>query len=245
MDAFDEGRNAVARELTDLQKQREAEQNQVIASGERRRDRSRQALDEGKKKVAGHAETIQASQQQLQDAQRELNVLQTQLASLQSDRSRVAAQITTIQAQIQQLSTSSSVFRDLTQPGNPRPIITTTTQTQSISGEKFAQASSLALNLATLNKQAFDMDRKLLALQAQAAEASGRGGEGIQSREKGAAAIREAEKRAKIAERQLRKPVPTSNPRIAAINAKMTNFPTYAPFPYEQEKQRVLGWFAK
>ena len=243
--AFDQGRNAVAKQLTELQKQREAEQKQVTATVEQRRDQVREALEEDKKKAAGHAETAQASEQELRDAQRELNVLRKQLASLQSDRSRVAAQITTIQAQIQQLTTASSTFRDQTQPGNPRPVVANTVQTQTIPFDRFVQASSLALNLATLNKQAFDMDRKLLALQAQAANASGKGGEEIKSLEKSAAAIREAEKRAKIAEKQLRKPVPTSNARITATNAKMTNFATYAPFPFEQEKQRVLGWFAK
>jgi hypothetical protein len=245
VDAFDRGRNAVAEQWTDFQKDRESEKDQVTATSQRRRDQARQALDEDKKKAVGHAETAQAGQQDLQDAQRELSMLQTQLASLQNDRSRLTAQISAIQAQMQQLTTASSTFSDQTQPGNPRPVIQTTTQTQTIPFDRAVQATSLTFNLVTLNKQAFDMDRKILALQAKAAEATGKGNEGLEAREKSTAAIREAEKRAKVAERQLRQRVPTSNARIAAINAKMTNFATYAPFPYEREKERVLGWFAK
>ncbi len=231
--AFDEGRDNVAKEVAAFKDQREAAQDQITAAAEVRQELNKSAIEKNKEKIADRHIAIQTSQQELNEAERELNVLQTQLASLQKDRTQIGVKIVVVQSQITQLQ--PDYFNGLTGVAS---YLKSPPDVQ-------ARLRSFALGLSALNKQAFDMDRKILALQAKAAEASGRGSEGIQSREKSSAAIREAEKRAKIAEKQLRKPVPTSNPRIAAINAKMTNFATYAPFPYEQEKQRVLGWFAK
>jgi hypothetical protein len=243
MPAFDEGRDAVAELLTDLQAARATELKQTAAAVERRQTEAKGALDKGKSSIAAHQETMQSSAEQVRDAQREMNVLQTQLASLQNDRTRLAAQIITVQTQLTQLLTPQATTIDLTRPGDPNPVRADVTQ--SISFDRTVQATVLATTLAGLNKQAFNMDRQILALRARGAAVSGKGQQETERLAEEDEAARKAEKRVKTLEKQLGRTKAPATPRITAPTGAMAMLSTYAPLPFDKEKTRVLSWFAK
>jgi hypothetical protein len=230
---FDEGRDGVAKLVENLQTERANELKEVAAATERRQEEAKAVLDKHKTKIADQKETMQSSEEQLRDAQRQLNVLQTQLANLQSDRSRLSAQIIILQAQITQL-----------QPDYLNPFTRTATYFLS-SAETRAKVSKLDLTLTSLNKQASAMDQKISGLQERIKSLTAKGQQESQSIAVGEAEVRQAEKHAKAIETQsLRRPAAPSSRRANALAVKITTFATYAPFPFEQEKQRVLDWFA-
>jgi seryl-tRNA synthetase len=105
------------------------------------------------------------------------------------------------------------------------------------------QGTGPAMELAVLNKQALEMDRKTRALQSQLAELSRRYGRSAQELGISDANSRKLERKAKIAEKKLKQKPRTSNAKIAALKAQLTNFSTYVPFDYEAEKERVLKMF--
>jgi hypothetical protein len=103
------------------------------------------------------------------------------------------------------------------------------------------------MTMAQLNKQAFDIDRRIVGLQAQAEQLSGKGHEALGAILQSQALSEEAGMRAKTLERRL------DRERSKAAKAQRTSKPTprtipfsaFVPFPYEQEKARVLAWFAE
>ena len=100
------------------------------------------------------------------------------------------------------------------------------------------------MSLTALNKQAFDMDRQILALQNRAAVLTGKGQQEVQSLAARGAAVQQAAKHAKIIEKKLRREeAAPPKASTAALTSQMTSLSTYLPFPYEQEKKRVLAWF--
>jgi hypothetical protein len=244
---FDEGRNETAKALTDLRTQIEAEQQRIERARERSAEAARSTLDDAKEKQSEHDSTAQSSQETASDAAREAEVLAMQLQTLQNERARVAARYSYVQAQYQMAVApiTSSTFSDFTRPGSndPRPIVTTTTTTTTVDFSRMVQANALALQLAAINKQAFDMDRKILALQSRMSDVSGDYVKSSRAIEESDAASREIERKAKIAEKKLKQKPRTSNARITALRAQLSNFSTYAPFDYEAEKKRVLSLF--
>ncbi len=240
--SFDEGRNAVAERLAELQGQREAEQEKSVAAIEKKKDQIKDELQKDRQKISDREEKAQTSSEQLRDATRELSVVQQQLGSLNGDRTRLGIQIITLQAQLTQIlgplnfvvtpNSNGGLTANGVTPANPT--IAT-----------YAQARAASLALAALNKQAFDMDRKILALKSRAAELSGTGEQQAATIEKSEQDVEQAEKHAKAIERRLHRETPRPTSRAGVLTGKMTLLSTYAPFPYEQEKKRVLTWFAK
>ncbi len=242
---FDEGRNAVADQLGQMQAERDAKQQQVAAAAEKRQQQDKAALQEDKSKIAEREEKIESSTEQLRDAQHSLSVIQQQLASLGQDRTQLAARIITIQAQLASLNIVTTRTIDARLPQNTGPTVASDVVNISASPEDFARAEALARSLAVLNKQAFDMDRKILGLRTRAAQLNSTGEQEIETIAQSDADARKAGKRAKAFEKKIRREEASFRPRGAVLTAKMTSLATYAPFPYEQEKERVLGWFSK
>ena len=96
--SFDEGRNAVAERLAELQGQREAEQEKSVAAIEKKKDQIKDELQKDRQKISDREEKAQTSSEQLRDATRELSVVQQQLGSLNGDRTRLGIQIVSVQA---------------------------------------------------------------------------------------------------------------------------------------------------
>ena len=53
------------------------------------------------------------------------------------------------------------------------------------------------------------------------------------------------QKRAQNTEYQLKRKDKSTTAHSAVLSEKMSTFSKYSPFPYAQERKRVLSWFAK
>ncbi len=227
--AFDEGRNQVAARLGELQRTQKAAKEKLAAVIEDRQQLEKTALAEDRGKIAVQQEAMQSNAEQLREAERELIVINNQLASLRGDRTRVGAQIVTIQTQLLEMQQQAITAN--------RPVADIGLQ---------AQARGLSLSMAGLNKQAFDMDRRILALQNRAAALMGKGQQEAQTLAQRDAVVQKAAKHAKAVEKKLaREEAAPPKASTAVLTSQMTSLSTYLPFPYEQEKKRVLGWFEK
>jgi len=241
--AFDAGRSAVADRLAELRTQRDARQQQVAADAQAQQAEAKDKLAENRDKLALKQQSAEASAEQVSDAQRKLQVIQHQLTTLTADRARLGAQIISVQAQLNEIANSTQVIDRRTDPARPTianggPV--------SPADPRFAQASALAITFTALNKQALDMDRKMLSLKAEAQELAVKHDHEAESLDKSEADARKVEKLAKALEKQVRRLEDTKSPaRGPAMTAEMTRLSTYLPFPYEEEKKRVLDWFEK
>ena len=238
--SFDEGRNSVARRLAELQIERKSAIDNLAAAAQKKETEDKSALGEDLGTVEVQRAAMQSGAEQLQQVEREFELICNQLASLQADRTRLGAQIITIQAQLTQISNPNNSTISV----NP-----TTGQSQifgnnAISSAAYAQAAALSRTLVALNKQAFDLDRRMLALQQRAAALSEKGHQEAQSLAQRDAVVQQTERHAKVIERKLRREE-AAKPKASTVGltSQMTSLSTYLPFPYEQEKKRVLGWF--
>ena len=236
--AFDEGRNTVIARLDELQTERKSKEEQVTAAAEKRLQQDKSVLEEARTAVAAQQETIQSSAESLQDAQRELAVIRQQLSTLSQDRARLTAQIITLQAQGSQAMSSinnstanSSGFNGFNNG-------------QSAFSPQVVQARAATMSLAGLNKQAFNIDRQMLALQGRATALFDKGAKASETVAQSEEAVRKSNKQAKGIEKKLRRPESASKTR-AVMPPKMTSLATYIPFPYDDERERVLNWFTK
>jgi hypothetical protein len=209
-------------------------------------------LTDATSKAAVEREGQHAAAENTAESQRELRVVQQQLRSLAQDRTLLSAKIVALQASLQELSTPS--FTESSRVNNrggdtPRPgdvftrIDTTVTRTMPL--DRMAQAQSIALALATLNKQAFDMDRLILSLQTRGAELTGVSQAEFKKLAESQAEAEKAAKKAEKLSKQLERQEAAVKKRPAGPTGRMLRFSTYAPLPYEQETKRVLSWFEK
>ncbi len=236
--AFDDGVNLVTSELEELKASRVARLKRAEEAADEKSKSITTDLNTSVEKIEAQRNTIQSSTEQVRDAQRELGVIRQQLASLGQDRVRLSAQIITLQTQINILQQGAVVDRRI--PGDQRPVVPRT----EVDLAKIVQAQTLSLSLAALNKQAFDMDRLILSLQTRGAELSGTSQAEFKKLSESRAAAEKAAKKAEKLSKQLERQEAESLKQPPRLTGRMTRFSTYAPLPYEEESQRVLGWFA-
>ena len=252
---IDEGRKLVAEQLAQLEGDRDSRLKRAEEAAAEKSKQAAAELKELNSRVASQREVLQESTADARDAQRELATIQQQLSTMAQDRARVTAQLITLQAQLAQVQSPSSITTTNQVVGN-RPNDPTVrpgdvyqnTRVQSqtrVSLDQYAQANALGLTLAAFNKQAFDMDRKILALQTRGAELTGVSRDEFKTAMESKAAAEKAAKKAERLEKQLNRAESTARSRPAGPTGRMTQFSTYAPLPYEQETKRVLGWFEK
>jgi hypothetical protein len=105
------------------------------------------------------------------------------------------------------------------------------------------RAQQYAMQIASLNRQAFAMDRKLLEYgrQAETLRAAGatQGDAAIRSEE----LRQDAQKRAAQLDKRLRQLEREKPANAATMTSQMRSLSTYVPFDYEGERTRVLSWF--
>src|SRR5262249_25820584 len=109
---------------------------------------------------------------------------------------------------------------------------------------RWVQMYSLAQSLARLNKQAFDVDRQMMQLNGRAGEVSTTGQREAQKLAKSDAATQKASKKARTLEKKLLREETQAAKAKPAASAPLAAFSSYAPFPFDKERERVLGWFA-
>lgn len=234
---LDEGTARTAAKFAELDAQRQQRLAERTASTEAARNQVAESLELQAGQAAHSEAERDAKAGESKDAARQLSLLQIQLASLSQDRARIAAQMLTVQSLLTQLS--STVDVGTTGSGT----VATQFERRTLSIADVARAQQLSLQLAALNKQAFDMDRKLLEYNRQAAAlravGTAQGEAAVQNENLRQEAARRAEsldKRLRQLERE--KPAPA-----APMTAQMRSLATYLPLDYEAEHARVLGWF--
>lgn len=235
---LDEGTALTAARFDELDAARQQRLADRAASSEAARDHVAQSLELQAGQAAHSEAERDAKASQSQDAARRLSLLQIQVASLTQDRARVAAQMLTVQALLRDLDGRTY---DVGTSGSGT--VATRFERPSINIADVARAQQLSLQLAALNKQAFDMDRKLLeygkqakALQAVGAAQSEAAAQNENLRQEAARRAESLDKRLRQLEREKPAPVPI-------LTAQMRSLSTYLPLDYEAEHARVLSRF--
>jgi hypothetical protein len=245
LSAFDQVRQEVVTQVAGLQEELVGEREEIAKKATQK---AKETLGRQADVLARHHDTIESSRTQLADAYQKLDVLRAQARSLQSERVRLGVRISALEAQYQEIAglRSSTTVTDNRIPGINNRTVTTTTTTETLDFNRYLQSLPVANQLTLLYKQAFDIDRRILAMAAEMSEVS-------QTHERETSMVAESQELAKKAKRKAaaaekelqRPPKRVTNGRIAQLNAQLVDFETYVPFPLEAEKQRVLGWFSK
>ncbi len=198
-------------------------------------------LDELQQKQQTKTEELTAKDKTVQsDAQAAANAEQRKIETIEQRQKRAAKELADIQPQ---LATLQDNYNQLTlQVNMTRQQIRQMEQAQG----GHPQAAILKSNLRPLEKQQKDVEHQLHTLQQKVSSLSGthqQANRTLGVREK--LAMHEA-KRAKDAADRLRSTeAKAAAPRAAILSGPATMLSTYSPFPYEQEQERVLSWFAK
>ncbi len=239
--AFDQGRDAVRDRLTEMQQERNTKQDEITAAAEKRLEQEKTVLDSARSTLAAQRDTMKSSAETVQDAQRELNVIQQQLTSLVQDRTRFSAQIIIAQTQLAEIQ--AQVLLNGQRPGANNSNNGTNGRIN-ISPQQIAVANAIGVSLGALNRQAFNIDRQIMTLQAQAATLTAKGAKGSEILAESEELMRKTSKQARAMEKRLLRPEAAKKAH-PGMTPKMASLATYIPFPYEEERERVLDWFAK
>ncbi len=245
--ALDEGWQSVSQQAEEMLAAQQERIDREQAKAAQKEREVNADLEDTAKQIAAQREQSQSSLDSARDSQRELQNIRQQFASLSLDRSRVSAQIVAVQAQIAALQTPVTVSQSGSAvSGNPTSTANAAARTSLAVGiDRVAQLQSLSLALATLNKQAFDMDRLILSLQTRGAELTGVSQAEFKKLSESQAEAEKAAKKAEKLSKQLERQEAAAKKRPAGPTGRMLRFSTYAPLPYEQETKRVLSWFEK
>lgn len=227
LSAFDRGRQTVADRLAELKDKQKKKQARAAETLGNRRDKVERAIEGDRRDITSTNETIQASVEQVRDAQRKLAVLSRQLVSLGQDRNRLAARMVVVQTEWFELQENIQ-----TDPSRRRTVSIATA----------AKLSQLNVILTGLIRQAVLMDEKILGLRTEAGRLGFKGNKEKQALAANLAAVRDVRRRVKARENQFRR-LEAKRPARRVLTAQMKKLSTYLPFPFEEEKQRVLGWF--
>lgn len=242
LNAFDEGRQDALSLYHRVEAEREAKLAKEHAEEVAQRQQAQATLVGNRDNSGENRQTAQQSDENLRESQREYDVVARQLISLAGDRTQIGIQITAAQTQIVGITQSMN-----------QQLLTPNTRLGNRAGVGFAeraQVNALSISLASLDRQALELDRRILALQTRAGELVAAGAKASEELAESTAALAKSEKRAKNLEKQLARAERKAATKAAAAKApavtgRMAQFSTYAPFPYEQEKERVLSWYAK
>ena len=254
--SFDEGRQEVATQLRELEAKRDARLTRAEEQADKQREQAEEALDQKRDQIAAQREASQASAEQLRDAQREYGLLEQQLRPMLRDRAVTAAQMAMLWAQMTEIFAADERLAGQNFQVGPNGVVSvdplTGRQTRtarnnfdSISDADYARAIGLSIAIGGLTRQAFEMDRQIVAMRTQMFQLAGHGEAEARKMAESQAAADKAAERADRLEKRLSRDEPEKRTRPAGPTGRMARFTTYAPFPYEQETARVLGWFGQ
>lgn len=244
---FDEGRRHIIDHFNELRQTRQSKLDHQFQAKADQQNQLAAAADRSRIDVATTQQDLDAGGEAVKNAQRELTLLDQQMSLLAQDRHRLGMQITTLECQIVSIVAPVSTTETRNFAFGTNPVLESVTQstTRSVNAGRYFQAQGLAMSLAVLKKQAFDMDKRILSLRARAAQVAGEGHERLKSLATSEAGLRQAHKRTASLETQARraKAKPSTPPRL--LTAEMQRLSTYLPSLYEEESKRVLLWFDK
>ncbi len=238
--AFDAGLKDVGARLAELKTAQQADEDERLAKAAQVKKEALAVVEKDTSKIESQRTAIQASAEQLQGAARQAVQLQRELAPLSQDRLALGVQIGLITSQIQELRNPQVI--DQRRPNGTNP--TRTVRPLDPTDPRFVQLQALSMQLAVLNKQAFDMDRKILIYRRQIALLNLKGEQDVQMIAERQAAAAATQRDAQVAQRAIKRSEKSASTRSVALIQKTKLLSTYVPFPYAQEKNRVLAWFA-
>jgi hypothetical protein len=254
--ALDRGHQRASNKLAQLNQDDEARQQRAKSQSRERQLRDQSAADEHRDLSAAERAWVRRNNEQMKDAQHKLSVLQAQMSSLEKDRIQLNTRIVAAQTMIDnlvrppiQVRRAESVVTNRT--GAPRQgnlyLGERVTSTFAIANEDYLRAQAMSAALAALRRQAFDIDRKMLELRSQAAQLDDQGQAASQAIAESQEVAADADKRAQALERRLdrERSKAAKAQRAAKPKPRTIPFSDFVPFPYEQEKARVLAWFAE
>jgi hypothetical protein len=248
--AFEEGCGVVVEQLAAMEATRDSRLKRAKEAESERTKQIAADLSASVDKISSQREIIQSSAEKTKESQRELRTIQQQLLSLAQDRTRLAAQIVVTQTQLSEVqqfipdALANGIGNNSTPQAANGLVGGDQGTTRVLPLDRIVQAQAFSLALAALNKQAFDMDRLILSLQTRGAELSGTSQAEFKKLAESRAAAEKAAKKAEKLSKRLERQEAESLKRPPRLTGLMTRFSTYAPLPYEEETQRVLGWFA-
>jgi predicted nucleic acid-binding Zn-ribbon protein len=228
LESFDTGRKVVLDRVAEFQAEQEAREQRELAKREARHSQTAAALDQSRAHVAKSDQLVQSGVENVRDAERQFEVLRGQLTSLQRDRALLTTRITILQSRLMELQTDGQGRRGSL---GQFPIDTASLMT------------STAISLASLNRQAFDMDRRILALQAKVGEVTQQGTQGSETVASGEESLRKAEKKANALEKQLLQIEREKAKPATKFMPQMRMLKNYLPNPLAAERDRVAAWF--
>jgi hypothetical protein len=237
--ALDRGRETISAKIEQLERVRTLEAEQKQAARDAFTSQQQAALDDARERMTAQRDALAVSGTQLSRAQRDTQILYRELTSLRQDRIRLGVRITFLQEQMQR-SASSPVVIDQ----DTSALQATVAYKRNL---KYAQVQGLWMQLAVLNKQAFDMDQRISALELEVAQLTGKQRGASQAIADNEVTAAEADRQARTIERRLDRDRAKSSKANRAIKSagRTLPFSAFVPFPYEQEKARVLAWFAE
>lgn len=216
--AFAEGRRLVAEQKRELQAQQETKHQERIAKLQSRQKQNKSAAEEAKAGIDAKEETKKISEERVQEIRLRYTQLQSQVnplaSELQSLRRRLAHDKSSLQIEKKNRNSSQARIQNLN-----------------------AEISALESEIRKLDARLAPLLREAIALEVEA-------GQELRTFEQADDAAQKNSKRAAAAEYQLRREQEKLKSPAKPLDEKMKALSSYVPFPYEQEKQRILSWFS-
>ena len=217
--AYEEGYNATAKLHSELQKQHESQLEKLKEKITDRKERDKLAVEQAKSTSEAANEKSQFTQEQLREVQQQYAELQKQIGPFVMQRSVIESAIVVRETQIKQ----NRKARD------PNPMV----------------AQALDNEIDILKLQIKQLDVRLAPLRASALALEAKAASHHFSLAKAEDTSLRSERLGIQANRRIERAEDKLNSRSTAAEGKLTLFSSYAPFSYELERKRILGWFSK
>lgn len=241
--AFNEGGQAVAETLAQMQDQRTLLVERKQEAVRDRVEKARNTIAEEQNRLEIASQRIESGSETLVDAERKLAVLDHQISALMWDQNQLGARMVVVQAQFAELAKSL----DLGWVSGSRndPFQTTRTNRLSPWDPRSLELAGLVNSMTTLRRQSLALERQMLGLQAQAADIRRQGAQSADKIARADNAAADAQRRAARLRKQIDAQQTANKPRPAAVTGRMALLSTYLPSPYDAEKNRLLAELAK
>jgi hypothetical protein len=216
---YSEADAKVGQQLGELMARRKSEMKKTADARQERQKQAASDLDQEKSEIAAHQQTIQAETKRLAAVQAEINGILAQIGVFQSRLAPIDQRIASLRRQLNEEKKKSDNNYN------------TIANLQNDIDREHQRASPIRLEIAKLqprlNTLGVDLQQSAVIVDAENAR------------------NRQARKRATVVERRISKQAGNATAQPDRAVGKAAAFSTYADFPYGQERDCILQWFAK
>jgi hypothetical protein len=217
MRAYDEGANAVAKRLSEFQAQQNSQQEQLKEKLTNRKERDKQLVEQARSTGEAAEEKSQFTQEQLRELQQQYTELQKRITPFVMRRGVIQSAIAFRLTQLQQNG----------QARDPNRVVDQTLRNE----------------IDLLEQQVRELDRQFAPLRASAGQLEARAAAHHFTLINTENVSRKSERLGIQANRRIERAEDKLSKGATAVDGKITLFSSYAPFSYDFERKRVLGWF--